>query len=81
MEQAENAMKLEKDPVKKELLRDAIRELREASQAVLQAAKAYRQNPNDPNLKAKVMYIEYLCSSHFSSRKNTPDWKGQSREL
>jgi len=38
-------MKIEKDSVKKELLRDAIFELRDASQKVLVSAKEYRKNP------------------------------------
>ena len=47
-EQAENAARQEKDPVKRVLLFDAARELREASAAMIKAAKAYRENPNDP---------------------------------
>jgi len=45
VEKAEQAMKIEKDSVKKELLRDAIFELRDASQKVLVSAKEYRKNP------------------------------------
>jgi len=54
VEQAENAARLEKDPVKKVLIRDAIAELREASQAMIRAAKAYRENPDDPKAKADL---------------------------
>jgi hypothetical protein len=47
-EQAESAAKQERDPVKRVLLYDAAKELREASAAMIKAAKAYRENPNDP---------------------------------
>lgn len=52
MESTENAIKMESNPIQKALLRDAATELREASQAVIVAARALRQNPNDPNAKA-----------------------------
>eukprot|EP01114_Cavostelium_apophysatum_P003519 TRINITY_DN1345_c0_g1_i2.p1 TRINITY_DN1345_c0_g1~~TRINITY_DN1345_c0_g1_i2.p1 ORF type:complete len:784 (+),score=242.09 TRINITY_DN1345_c0_g1_i2:136-2487(+) len=52
--QAEEAMKMEKDPVKKRLIKDAVAELRDASGAMIRAAKAYRENPNDPQAKADL---------------------------
>jgi CHASE3 domain sensor protein len=52
MESTENAIKMENNPVQKALLRDAATELREASQAVIVAARALRQNPNDATAKA-----------------------------
>jgi len=50
-EQAEAAAKKEKDPIRRVLLQDMASELRDASAAYLRAAKAYRQNPNDPALR------------------------------
>lgn len=52
-EQAEAAARNEKDPVRKALLKDAAAELREASAEMIKAAKAYRENPNDPAAKAR----------------------------
>eukprot|EP01119_Soliformovum_irregulare_P005452 TRINITY_DN17211_c0_g1_i1.p1 TRINITY_DN17211_c0_g1~~TRINITY_DN17211_c0_g1_i1.p1 ORF type:complete len:812 (+),score=266.83 TRINITY_DN17211_c0_g1_i1:195-2438(+) len=50
-EQAEAAARKEKDPIKRVLLQDMAAQLRDASAAYLRAAKAYRQNPNDPALR------------------------------
>jgi len=51
--EAEAALNKENDPVKKHVIKNAIAELRDASQAMIKAAKAYRENPTAEN-KAKL---------------------------
>jgi hypothetical protein len=52
--QTEAAIRLEKDPVKRQLMKDAAAELREASQALIAAGKAVVENPNDPEARARL---------------------------
>lgn len=40
---------METDPVRKQIIKDAIAELREASSAMIKASKAYRENPTPEN--------------------------------
>lgn len=51
--QAEDAMAKEKDPIKRQVIKDSIAELRDASQEMIKAAKAYRENPTPEN-KARL---------------------------
>lgn len=51
--EAEEAMSKEKDPVKRQVIKDAIAELRDASSEMIKAAKAYRENPTPEN-KARL---------------------------
>jgi len=53
-EQGDNAIRMEKDPVKKQILKDAVQELREASAAMMKASKRYRENPNSNEARAEL---------------------------
>lgn len=85
---AEAAAALEKDPVKKKMLLDAIEDLKNATKAMMAAAQAAHEDPNNPekrraldnahddlrNAIAKVIALTDPNQSPLSQFYHTADW-------